>query len=41
MAVEDFTLRQVDDVLVIQVKLNNLLGVIEVNRMGGKTWTSL
>jgi anti-anti-sigma factor len=36
MPVEDFTLRQVDNVLVIQVKLNNLLGVTEVNRMGGK-----
>ena len=36
MPAEDFSLRDVDDVLVIQVNLNNLLGVIEVNRMGGK-----
>ena len=33
---EDYTLREVDDVLVIQIELNNLLPVIEVNRLGGK-----
>jgi len=33
---EDFSTRLADDVLVIQVNLNNLLGVVEVNRMGGK-----
>src|SRR4051812_28541660 len=36
MPAEDYTVRQVDDVLVIQVNVNNLLGVIEVNRIGGK-----
>lgn len=41
MAAEDYTLRQVGDVLVIQIELNNLLGVVEVNRVGGKLDTLL
>src|SRR5437867_5762838 len=36
MPAEDYTLREIDEVLVIQVNVNNLLGVIEVNRIGGK-----
>jgi anti-anti-sigma factor len=36
MPAEDYTLREVDGVLVIQVHVNNLLGLAEVNRIGGK-----
>ena len=36
MAAEDFTIRYAGDVLVIQIEVNNLLGVTEVNRVGGK-----
>ncbi len=33
---EDYTLREVDDVLVVEIEADNLLGVNEVNRIGEK-----
>jgi anti-anti-sigma factor len=41
MPAEDYTLRQIGDVLIVQFELNNLLGVVEVNRLGGKLDTLL
>ena len=36
MPAEDYTLRQVEDCLVVRIEADNLLGVIDVNRIGGK-----
>ena len=39
MPAEDYTLREVDQVLVVQIDVDNLLSVNEVGRIGGKLTT--
>ena len=36
MAAEDYTLSKIDDCLIIRMNADNLLGIVEVNRIGSK-----